>query len=100
MTPSCIPPALKGHPLAIRHPREGPGATHPAPGSPGWAELAQGQALTELALQAKVLPDLADPHHGGVPDLLQDIWQDFGGFFPTIEEFAIVQKHKTKQYQP
>lgn len=54
----------------------------------------EGQVLTELTLQAELLPDLVDPHHGGIPDFLQDIWQDFGVFWPTIEKSMNTQKTK------
>ena len=54
-----------------------------------------GQVLTELALEAKFLSDLIDSHHGGVPDFLQDVWQDLGGFGPETGKSTITQTWQT-----
>lgn len=61
----------------------------PAPPEPTVGQSAL--ALTELTLQAKLLPNLVDSHHGGVPNFLQDIWQDFRGFCPKTEKSMIIQ---------
>ena len=54
---------------------------HPPPG-PQASHRARKPALTELTLEAKVPPDLVDPHHRGISDFLQDIRQDFWRFYP------------------